>query len=69
MNGDFEGLRGLCQFSTVSTTALDVSVSARYREEKIRSKSRGQMLYRMSSHLLSGSPELLTALVDGMRKK
>jgi len=30
---------------------------------------RGQMLYRMSSHLLGGSAERFTALVDGMRKK
>jgi hypothetical protein len=32
-------------------------------------RRRGQMLYRMSSHLLSGSPELLTTLVDGMRER
>jgi len=30
---------------------------------------RGQMLYRMSSHLLGGSAERFTALVDGMRKE
>ena len=29
----------------------------------------GQMLYRMSSHLLGGKAERFTALVDGMRKK
>ena len=41
-----------------------------YGDTSNRSKGREvQMLYRMSSHLLSGKAERVTAFVDGMRKE
>jgi len=35
----------------------------------LEQRREGQMLYRMSSHLLGGKAERVTALVDGMRKE
>jgi hypothetical protein len=58
----------------LSALVDDLQAGGRYtfdRSEAISALRRywGQMLYRMSSHLLGGSAERFTALVDGMRKK